>query len=53
MEDKNKLIKFNRILKKDKILNFFINFFIGFLLFLLPIYFSISDFNNNNYKINK
>ena len=53
MEDKNNLIKFNRILKKDKILNFFINFFIGFLLFLLPIYFSISDFNNNNYKINK
>ena len=53
MEDKNNLIKFNRILKKDKILNFFINFFIGFLLFLLPIYFSISEFNNNNYKINK
>ena len=52
MEDKNNLIKFNRILKKDKIINFFINFFIGFLLLLLPIYFSISDYNNKNYKIN-
>ena len=52
MEDKNNLIKFNRILKKDKIINFFIHFFIGFLLLLLPIYFSISDYNNKNYKIN-